>query len=107
MERFAVCPAGELSLLCHEFTHLITKSTAQLSSGNNEGGALNESFSDIMAISLMKNADYGNGPETPWVIGGNGLIVGKSNMRNMANPKNSTRQRKLRLPTPTKEPTGR
>ena len=89
MERFAVCPAGELSVLCHEFTHLITKSTAQLSSGNNEGGALNESFSDIMAISLMKNADYGNGPETPWVIGGNGLIVGKSNMRNMADPKHS------------------
>lgn len=89
MSHFSVCPAAELSVLCHEFTHLITKSTANLSSGNNEGGALNESFSDIMAISLMKNATYGNGPETPWLIGGNGLIVGKSNLRNMADPKHS------------------
>ena len=88
MQNLVVRPAGELSLISHEFTHLITRSTAHLMSSG-EGGALNESFSDIMAISLMKNADYGFGPETPWVIGGNGLIAGLSSLRNMANPKNS------------------
>jgi hypothetical protein len=83
-----ILPMVEPSILCHEFTHLVTKCTSRLSSNlYKEGGALNESFSDIMAISMMKTADYGNGPETPWVIGGNGLVLGKSCLRNMANPK--------------------
>lgn len=83
-------PMAEPSILCHEFTHLVTKSTAHLSSNlYEEGGALNESFSDIMSISMMKTADYGYGPETPWVIGGNGLIIGKSCLRNLADPNQS------------------
>lgn len=86
--NFVIRPAGELSVMCHEFTHLVTKSTAQLSSSG-EGGALNESFSDIMAISLMKNAEYGIGSETPWVVGGNGLIMGADHLRNLGNPKNT------------------
>ena len=81
-------PMVEPSVLTHEFTHMVTKSTAQLSSNFvSEGGALNESFSDIMAISMMKTADYGYGPETPWLIGGHGLVLGKSCLRNMADPK--------------------
>ena len=36
----------DISILCHEFTHIITNKTAQLGS-NGEPGALNEAFSDI------------------------------------------------------------
>ena len=83
-------PMVEPSVLSHEFTHLVTKNTSRLSSNLfSEGGAINESFSDIMAISMMKTADYGYGPETPWVIGGHGLVMGKSCLRNLADPKQS------------------
>ena len=78
----------ELSIMCHEFTHIVTKNTAQLSSSiPSEGGAINESFSDIMAISLMKNDTYGYGSQSPWIVGGQGLIIGKDNLRNLENPK--------------------
>jgi hypothetical protein len=78
----------ELSIMCHEFTHIVTKNTAQLSSSiPSEGGAINESFSDIMAVSLVKNDTYGVGSQSPWIVGGQGLIIGKDNMRNLENPK--------------------
>ena len=78
----------ELSIMCHEFTHIVTKNTAQLSSSvPSEGGAINESFSDIMAISLIKNDTYGLGSQSQWIVGGQGLIIGKDNMRNLENPK--------------------
>lgn len=78
----------ELSIMCHEFTHIVTKNTAQLSSSiPSEGGAINESFSDIMAINLIKNDAYGSGSQSPWIVGGQGLIIGKDNMRNLENPK--------------------
>lgn len=78
----------ELSIMCHEFTHIVTKNTAQLSSSiPSEGGAINESFSDIMAVSLMKNDTYRFGSQSPWIVGGQGLIIGKDNMRNLENPK--------------------
>jgi len=68
----------------------VTASTAKISGQElQECGAINESFSDIMAVSMMKNPTYGKGPEASWLVGGNGLIDGKSNMRNMANPKQS------------------
>ncbi len=83
-------PMTEPSVLCHEFTHLVTKSTAMLSSINNhESAALNESFSDVMAISMMKTSDYGYGPETPWLVGGNGMLTGISNLRNISDPAQS------------------
>lgn len=78
----------ELSIMCHEFTHIVTKNTAQLSSSiPSEGGAINESFSDIMAVSLVKNDTYGVGSQSPWIVGGQGLLIGKDNMRNLENPK--------------------
>lgn len=80
-----ISPATEQTIMCHEFTHLITRQTAKLSSSNSEGGALNESFSDIMAISMVKI----NEGRSDWYIGGNGFVVGKSNLRDMKNPKNS------------------
>ena len=78
----------ELSIMCHEFTHIVTKNTSKLDSSiSSEGGAVNESFSDIMAVSLMKNDDYGVGPQSPWIVGGQGLFIGKDDMRNLENPK--------------------
>ena len=78
----------ELSIMCHEFTHIVTKNTAQLSSSiPSEGGAINESFSDIMAVSLVKNDTYGVGSQSPWIVGGQGLLIGKDNLRNLENPK--------------------
>ncbi|MBO4850097.1 MAG: M4 family metallopeptidase [Prevotella sp.] len=78
-------PCVELSMMAHEFSHLVTGSTAQLEYAG-ESGALNESFSDIMGISVKK---YVKGDDTPWFIGGDGLIIGHSNMRDMAHPENS------------------
>ena len=78
----------ELSIMCHEFTHIVTKNTAQLESSiPSEGGAINESFSDIMAVSLVKNDTYGVGSQSPWIVGGQGLLIGKDNLRNIENPK--------------------
>ena len=78
----------ELSIMCHEFTHIVTKNTAQLSSSiPSEGGAINESFSDIMEVSLVKNDTYGVGSQSPWIVGGQGLLIGKDNLRNLENPK--------------------
>ena len=78
----------ELSIMCHEFTHIVTKNTAQLDSSiPSEGGAINESFSDIMAVSLVKNDTYGVGSQSPWIVGGQGLLIGKDNIRNIENPK--------------------
>lgn len=79
-------PVAEKSILTHEYTHMITGTTAQLEY-RNEPGAINESFSDIMAISLMKSAKFGNGPDAPWIVGAK-LMTGFSCQRDMKNPKN-------------------
>lgn len=78
-------PCVELSVMAHEFSHLITRFTANLEYSG-ESGALNEAFSDMMGISVKK---YVKGNDTPWLIGGDGLMIGYSNMRDMANPENS------------------
>lgn len=79
-------PLTELSILCHEFTHLVTGHL--LSEGNDETGALNESFSDIMAISMVKTDEYGYGKDSPWIVGGRGMTEGVSNLRDLADPAN-------------------
>ncbi len=61
-------PVVALDIMAHEFTHLITASTAKLESTNNESGALNESFSDIMAI-CIKKAVRGSKAKDNWLIG--------------------------------------
>ena len=87
LDNTTLRPVTELSVMCHEFTHLVNNCTAKLPTNLAEGNALNESFSDVMSISMMKTADYGYGPETPWVIGGKSLIIGKDYLRNLADPK--------------------
>ena len=79
--RFLFNPVVELSVMSHEFTHVITGNTADLVY-QGESGALNESFSDLMAVSLKK---YVQGNDANWYIG-EGIMIGCSNMRDMAHP---------------------
>ena len=78
-------PVVSLDVMAHEFTHMVTGSN-----GNGgldyrgESGALNESFSDIMAMGVMQYT-YGS---CPWTIGAS-VMVSAPNMRSMSNPKNS------------------
>ena len=78
---FYLNPVVELSVMSHEFTHIITDATAQLVY-EGESGALNESFSDLIGISVKKYV-YGN--DATWTIA-EGAMVNYSNMRNMAHP---------------------
>ena len=84
----AIRPVVELSVMAHEFTHIVTGHTADLEYSG-ESGALNESFSDIFGISVKKYATNA----ADWYIG-EGLMLNEeggltSNLRNMADPKNS------------------
>ena len=85
MGNNTMTPCVELSVMAHEFSHLVTNTTSNLEYAG-ESGAINESFSDMMGISVKK---YVKGDQTPWLIGGDGLMIGHSNMRDMANPENS------------------
>ena len=78
-------PVVELTVMAHEFTHIITDQNAKLEY-RGESGALNESFSDIMGISVKK---WDNPSYEEWLIGGDGLALGYSNIRNMQNPRMS------------------
>ncbi|MBQ8154074.1 MAG: M4 family metallopeptidase [Prevotella sp.] len=82
----AMLPVVEQSVLSHEFTHIVTERTAGLVY-QGESGALDESFSDLMGISCKKWVE--GDKEAGWLIGDKGLMYGKSNMRDIANPKNS------------------
>lgn len=75
-------PVVELSVMAHEFTHIVTGVTAHLEYAG-EAGALNESFSDIMGINVKKYVR--NTPD--WYIGAD-VIFGYSNIRDMSNPRN-------------------
>jgi len=78
-------PVVSLDVMSHEFTHMVTGTN-----GNGgldyvtEPGALNESFSDIMAMAVM---DYAYG-SCDWTIGSDVMVL-KPNMRSLSNPKNS------------------
>ena len=83
--RFFMRPVVELSVLSHEFTHIVTSHTAKLVY-EGESGALNESFSDLMGICCKK---WVEGSNSSWFIGDKGLVIGRSNLRDLSNPKNS------------------
>ena len=78
-------PVVGLDVMAHEFTHMMTKTN-----GNGgleyklESGALNESFSDIMAMGVMQYT-FGT---CDWTIGAD-VMISAPNMRSMSNPKNS------------------
>jgi Zn-dependent metalloprotease len=77
-------PVVELTVMAHEFTHIITDQNAKLEY-KGESGALNESFSDIMGISVKK---WDNPSYEPWLIG-DGVMVDYTNVRNLKNPRMS------------------
>ncbi len=81
------CPGLALSIMGHEFTHHVNNATANIGSGD-ESNSLNESFADIMGISFIKNPEYGLGPDQPWLMGGDGFLLDKSNLRDFSNPHN-------------------
>ena len=78
-------PVVELSVMSHEFTHLVTMSTANLEY-RGESGAIDEAFSDMMGITMKKYLKN----NSDWMIGGDGMIVGLQCMRDMAQPKGSS-----------------
>lgn len=77
-------PVVALDVMAHEYTHLVTAYNGN--GGLNysgESGALNESFSDIMACAV----DFYVNISPNWLIGEDVMIL-YSNMRSMAYPKN-------------------
>lgn len=79
-------PFVAIDVLAHEFSHLVTEKN-----GNGgliylgESGALNESFSDIMGISVKNFATNSN----DWMCGSE-MMINVSNMRSFSNPNNSS-----------------
>ncbi|MEZ4936518.1 MAG: M4 family metallopeptidase [Crocinitomicaceae bacterium] len=71
----------EPSVVGHEFTHGITKFTADLINSD-ESGALNESFSDIFGVMIQAKMLDGN--FTDWIIGNN---VQGGHLRSLIDPK--------------------
>ena len=77
-------PAVELSIMAHEFTHLVSFYTADFVY-QGESGALDESFADLMGISVKK---YVQGNDASWTIG-DGFMVYFPSLRSMSFPKTS------------------
>jgi thermolysin len=70
---------GDLDVVGHELSHGVTDATSDLIY-QNESGALNEAFSDIMGTAI--EFYYGSGN---WTIGED-ITPGTNGLRNMANP---------------------
>jgi len=77
-------PVVAIDVMGHEFTHMVTAANGnQNLPGYGIGGALNESYADIIGM-CIKNYATGN---IDWLIG-NGVMIGSSyGMRSMKNPK--------------------
>jgi hypothetical protein len=83
-QKSVMRPVVELSIMAHEFTHMVTNVTPGLVY-QGESGALNESISDIMGISVKK---YVEGNDAAWLIAEN-VFPYYSCLRSMASPKES------------------
>lgn len=71
--------SGDEEVVGHELSHGVTEATSNLIY-QNESGALNEAFSDIMGTAIEFHHGSGN-----WTIGED-ITVGSNGIRNMANP---------------------
>lgn len=71
--------SGDLDVVAHELSHGVTDATSDLIY-QNQSGALNEAFSDIMGNTIEFYAGMGN-----WTIGED-IDVASDGFRNMANP---------------------
>ena len=83
LKQKSMKPLVSIDIMAHEFSHLVINQN-----GNGgltyfgESGALNESFADIMGISVK---NYATG-KNDWLIG-SGVLVNMPCMRSMKNPK--------------------
>lgn len=71
--------SGDLDVVGHELSHGVTQATSDLIY-QNESGALNEAFSDMMGTAIEYYYGSGN-----WTIGED-ITVGTNGIRNMADP---------------------
>lgn len=71
--------SGDLDVVGHELSHGVTEATSNLIY-QNESGALNEAFSDMMGTAIEYYNQTGN-----WTIGED-ITPGTDGIRNMANP---------------------
>ena len=71
--------SGDLDVVGHELSHGVTEATSNLIY-QNESGALNEAFSDMMGTAIEYHYGSGN-----WTIGED-ITPGTNGLRNMANP---------------------
>ena len=71
--------SGDLDVVGHELSHGVTEATSNLIY-QNESGALNEAFSDMMGTAIEFYYGTGN-----WTIGED-ITIGSNGIRNMANP---------------------
>jgi bacillolysin len=79
--------AGALDVVAHELTHGITDSSSGLIY-QNESGALNEAFSDMMGTSIeFYYANAGSGGGTDYLIGEDAVRgLSRNGVRSMSNP---------------------
>ena len=80
--------SGALDVVAHEHTHGLTQCTSNLAY-QNESGALNESFSDILGTSAEFWADVnGLDPSVApdWFIGEDVYLLSENGFRNMGDP---------------------
>lgn len=78
-------PVTALDVMAHEYTHLVTGTNGNGSLDyRDEPGALNESFSDIMAMGVMEYTF----DSCSWQIGAD-VMIQSPNMRSLSDPNNS------------------
>jgi Zn-dependent metalloprotease len=77
----------DVDIVAHEVGHCVTDATARLVYSN-ESGALNESFSDIMAAMTERMVDGGTASTNTWKIGEDSYTPATSGdaLRTMSNP---------------------
>ncbi|MNU56113.1 Bacillolysin precursor [compost metagenome] len=80
------CLSCGLDVVAHEMTHGVTEKTANLEY-QNQSGALNESFSDLMGALIESNYDPS---DTKWWLIGEDLRLDHRALRNMKNPGDTT-----------------
>jgi bacillolysin len=85
--RFFTYLAGALDVVAHEMTHGVTDFSSQLIY-QDESGALNEAFSDIMAAAVeFYHQPVGSGPDrADWLIAEDVVLASPGYLRSLNNP---------------------
>lgn len=81
------CLSCGLDVVAHEMTHGVTENTTAQLEYQNQSGALNESFSDLMGALIESNYDPG---DTKWWLIGEDLRLDHRALRNLKNPGDTT-----------------